>query len=802
MINFQQRIVVTGIGIITSLGTGIEKNFKDIISGKSGIKPIDLFDTKFYRNNLYAYISDVDIGREFSKKEKDRTDRCYKLLEIAAKNAIDDAKLSNEEISSSKVGLYLGSIMAGDFFAHELQSTMLKHKKYLRNNAYFMQKHVYADLLARKLQINGPRMLISTACTASTVAISIAAQSILSGQVDFAFAGGSDPASEYIFAGFHNMRNISMEACAPFSTPEGMTLGEGAGFLLLERLDKALERNARVYAELIGFAMTADANHPTSPDLSGKSHQRLMEKAMIDSGISKLDIGYINVHGTGTKANDKTESVGLNRLFGDDTNKILVSSIKGAVGHILGGAGVVEAAVTIMSIYQQQLIPNVGFNGNREGCDLNIIVENKPLDFDIALSNNYAFGGNNASLVFSKFNSQPNSKISVKRKEDKIVITGIGIISPLGNNKDQLIANLKNDNKSINCSNNIPYFSLTNEKLEDIVKYDTRRADRLGKVILAATQLAFDDAGLGEGIIDLDDLGIISGTAHSHLTSNMAFNEMISKGEPQFGNPIDFANSVTNAGCGLASINLAAKGCNIAISSGQISGIQSIALGYELIKSGREKAVICGGADCLDEFILNSIAGIFKTPRTKDLQIINNVLNGATEKAIFGEGGCYFVLETEESAKARGAHIYCELQGYGTFGGIESESICGDVEISIEMSMKDALNKTQKKPNDISYVIRSDLLMKHQQLGEINAIKKMFGRDILHKTFTPNFGVSSALGPLSLASVIYTQNSKSEKKQSNRSILLNSMSFGGNTCSLILSLPRYRPCILNNSSII
>jgi len=229
--------------------------------------------------------------------------------------------------------------MAGDSHYLERHGAILKGKNGSRSSAYLSPKHAYADVLARKLKIQGPRMVISTACTASALAISIAAENILSGQIDLAFAGGSDPISEFIFTGFHNMRNMSSEPCAPFSMPEGMILGEGAAFLVLERLDKALERNAKIYAELLGYAMTADAVHPTSPDMSGKSHKTLMNKAIAQSNIKDCDVDYINAHGTGTKTNDKTESLGFRLMFEDRLHKIKISSIKGSYWSYLGRCG-------------------------------------------------------------------------------------------------------------------------------------------------------------------------------------------------------------------------------------------------------------------------------------------------------------------------------------------------------------------------------------------------------------------------------------------------------------------------------
>lgn len=774
----KERVVITGIGIITSLGRGIQQNFSKLIDCQTGIKHFKHFNSKEYKSSWYSYC-DEDIDKEFSDKENRRFERSYKMLEIAAKEAAIDAQLIGNGQDAIHAGIYLGSIMAGDEISHQRHKSSLEGRVKYRHCAYFAGKNSYADLLSSRLNLVGPRMMISTACTASSLAIIVAAQHIVSNQVGIAFVGGVDPISEFIFAGFHNMRNVSNSPCSPFSLPEGMTLGEGAGFLILERLDHALARQANIYAELLGFAMTADAYHPTSPDTSGVSHKILMEKAIRDSSLNKSDIDYINLHGTGTKANDKTEALGLKLVFNTEANKVPCSSIKGSIGHTLGGAGTIEAALTIMAVKQQQLLPNIGYTEPRDDCNISIIKEAVKTEINVALSNAYAFGGNNACLALGKYQRE---RTVIKRKANRVVITGIGVISPLGNSKDSLLQNSGQGLVGLRYYNQIPYLGITgsDDELENYFNYDARRADRLGKIILAATQLAFNDAQLDATYLNHNPLGIISGTSYAHLASSLSFNEMVATNKPLYANPFDFANSVANSGCGLASINLGAKGCNISVCSGQMSGNQSITLGYELIKEGKEKILICGGADSLDGFILEAIAAVFKTSRAKDLEQVNALLCEKNEKTLFGEGACYFVLESLTDAEARGAKIYCEINGYHNYAKNSSQSLFGDIEETLNVNLCHALKHSSKNKEEIDVVLYANLLTAQQYIAEKKVIENFFTDKVLKKSFSSLFGVSAAMGPLAMAALI-------NSRINFTTALLNSMSFGGAACSLVIS---------------
>ena len=390
------------MGIITAHGTGIEDNWLNVSRGLSGIKEIESFDSSRYRGRSggeAASFTDTHLDR----LKKNRLDRASLLLIHTVREALLKADIINsihdEDIILS-LGTTLGGMLSGQMF----------HKEAVQNGLDKARVSLVSDYLAhyqpvnifREFDLRGDTIMFSDACASGANAIGYACRCICNGDYSIALCGGYDTMSEFTFAGFNSLMAVSPAMCRPFDiNRDGLVLGEGAGILVLEELQSALGRNANIFAEIIGYGKSSDAYHMTSPDPSGMQASNAINSALKDAGNPEID--YINAHGTGTKFNDAMETAAITLSFGDKAASIPVSSVKPMIGHILGGAGAVEAIISILSIINKTLPPNLNYNTPDPECGLNIVRETSPHEIKTVLSNSFGFGGSNASLIFREY---------------------------------------------------------------------------------------------------------------------------------------------------------------------------------------------------------------------------------------------------------------------------------------------------------------------------------------------------------------------------------------------------------------
>ncbi len=398
-----RRVVVTGVGIVTAHGTGKESNWSRIKSGVSGIKMITSFDSSKYRGKTGGEAGDLrDITPLYHLKEK-RLDRASYLLIHTTREALSDANISaaiKDVPVLLSLGTTLGGMLSGEIFHKEVIDSGLYRARV--SHLFDYLAHYQAINLFKELELKGDYSILSNACASGTDAIGQAFNAIRYGEYDVAICGGYDVMSEFCFAGFNSLMAITPTLCMPFDKKrEGLVLGEGAGILILEEVGHAVGRNARILGEIAGYGASADACHLTSPDPSGTGAAIAINKALKDAGNPRID--YINAHGTGTKYNDIMETNAIVKVFGDAARKIPVSSIKPMIGHLLGGAGAVEAIVSLLSIIHKTLPPNINYKTPDTECALNIVTETMKGDIKTALSNSFGFGGSNASIIIREY---------------------------------------------------------------------------------------------------------------------------------------------------------------------------------------------------------------------------------------------------------------------------------------------------------------------------------------------------------------------------------------------------------------
>jgi len=410
-----RRVVVTGVGLICGVGHHTEEVWQALLAGKSGVAPITGFDAAQFACRIAAEVKNFDPLQYIEKKEARKMGRFIHFAIAAADEALKSAnyKVENEEMAE-RTGVDIGSGIGGfDIIEREHYNLISGGPRKI--SPFFIPAAI-VNLAAGQVSIRhnakGPNEATCTACTTSAHSIGDAARIIKYGDADVMIAGGAEAAITPMgVGGFAAMRALSTRnddperASRPWDKDrDGFVIGEGAGILILEELEHAKQRGATILAEVAGYGMSADANHITQPAENGEGGFRVMRNAMRDAGIQPEQVGYVNAHGTSTPLGDELEAMAIKRAFGDHAYKMAVSSTKSMTGHLLGGAGGLEAGITVLALRDQIVPPTINLDHPGEGCDLDFVPNvARKLDFDYALSNSFGFGGTNGSLVFRRW---------------------------------------------------------------------------------------------------------------------------------------------------------------------------------------------------------------------------------------------------------------------------------------------------------------------------------------------------------------------------------------------------------------
>ena len=405
-----QRVVVTGLGTVNPISEDVEGFWENLISYKNGINTISHFDTTHYKTKIAAEVN-LNLSTFFNKKELNKIDRFTSFALIAADQAINDANI-NDKLDKNRIGVILGSGIGGINTLERQHLRLLKSPK--RVSPYFVPSMI-SDIapghISIKYGFKGTNFSVVSACASSNHAIGMAFKSIKYNESDIIVTGGSEAGiTPLSIAGFMNMKALSTEsdinnASIPFDlNRNGFVMGEGSGILILESLESALKRNAKIYAEITGYGSSADAYHLTSPAPNGEGAKRAMSMALNEANIKPDDIDYINAHGTSTYYNDLHETQAIKSLFKKHAYNLSISSTKSNIGHLLGASGAVEAIATIKSINNSFITPTINYKTKDPQCDLDYTPnKGKEKNIQHAISNNFGFGGHNASILISKF---------------------------------------------------------------------------------------------------------------------------------------------------------------------------------------------------------------------------------------------------------------------------------------------------------------------------------------------------------------------------------------------------------------
>lgn len=407
------RVVVTGVGAVTPLGTGVDRFWERMVRGENAVGPITLMDASEYTTRIAAEVKDFNAEDWLDKKEARRIDRCIAFAAAAARMAVDDSGLKAEGELAHEVGVLIGSGIGGLTFLGE------QHRRLVEGGpskvSPFLVPYMIPDMCSGYVSImhgfKGPNTCVVTACSTGANALGDAFHIIKRGEARAMLAGGAEaPVNELGLSGFCSARAMSQRnddpthASRPFDKDrDGFVIGEGSAVFVLEDRDLAIARGAKVYGEIVGYAMTGDAYHITQPDPEVEGATRAMILAMRRAGVKPEDVGYMNAHGTSTYYNDKGETLAIKKAFGDAARSLPISSTKSMIGHTLGAAGAIEALICLLAIRDGILPPTINYQTPDPECDLDYIPnEARKSSLDVAMSNSYGFGGHNVSLVLKR----------------------------------------------------------------------------------------------------------------------------------------------------------------------------------------------------------------------------------------------------------------------------------------------------------------------------------------------------------------------------------------------------------------
>lgn len=410
----QRRVVITGLGVVSAAGNELDRFWNNVVEGNCGIKAIERFDASGFTTRIAAQVTGFKPEEYVSRKDARRMDRFVQYACAAARMAVLDARLEVKPAETGQIGVWIGSGIGG-IETFEKQHFALQERGAGGISPFFipmMIPNMAAGQVAIMLGAQGPCACTVTACASGTDSIGEAFQLIRNGKADVMVSGGAEaPITPMAIGGFCSMKAMStandepLKACRPFDlNRSGFVMGEGAGILILEEMEHALERGAKIYAELTGYGASADAYHMVQPDATGKGAILAFAMALADAGITPDRVNYINAHGTGTQLNDQVETSVIRHVFGQHSDNMVVSSIKPVAGHMLGAAGAVELIATVLTIVHNRVPPTINLEDPDPLCDLDYVGgQARDMEIDTALSDSLGFGGHNAALVVTKF---------------------------------------------------------------------------------------------------------------------------------------------------------------------------------------------------------------------------------------------------------------------------------------------------------------------------------------------------------------------------------------------------------------
>jgi 3-oxoacyl-[acyl-carrier-protein] synthase II len=612
----RERIAVTGLGLVSALGFGREQSFARLCAGERGIGPVSLFDTRGLKSQIAAEVKGLDVpaiaprGEDWSRSDT--------LAFLAAREALSQAR----HVQGAPLALALGGTTGGMYETERALEKLAPDGISPQDARRLLDfpLAVSVERVSRALGSVTQSATVCSACSSGAVAIALAASWLLSGRAERVVAGGVDGLCQLTFTGFNALGAVDPSPCRPFDVSRaGLTLGEGAGCLLLELESSALARGLPIIAFLSGWAVASEAHHITHPEPSGARAAQVLLDAIRVAGLEPRQIDYVNAHGTGTLQNDAMEARALERVFEADLGRVWLSSSKGQLGHTLGAAGAIEAAITALSLNLGVVPPTAGLEQPEVTTLRHVRAANQPAQLRAALSSSFGFGGACAVLAFEAPNAEPRQLEQPKRSA--IVISGAASFGLRG-----LLGGLESASY---LADTTPPSEPVPEPLRLLDPERSRRFGRTSALVVAGAERALRDAEL-----DPAGVGFVVGSAFGDVERSVRFLQKLLAQGPKFASPAEFPQLIASTGSGNASLYLGLTGPCLSVSEFATSGESALSVAVSLLELGLASAVLAGSAEARDAIVDAVLGDARGVPRS--------------------EGAGFVVLEGSSDARRRG----------------------------------------------------------------------------------------------------------------------------------------------------
>ncbi|TDD72709.1 3-ketoacyl-ACP synthase [Jiangella aurantiaca] len=766
------RVAVHAVGAVTALGEDAAALWTGARDGRVGIRPVQRLDLTGVRTKLGGEV-DAPIGtiHRFPQPGGYR-DRVVELALHAADEAVTTAGPVIGRAGTDRCGVVYGTCNAGLLSGREWLAAVDRGERPAPGLAPMSTPQAAAEALAGAFGFGGPVVSVNTACASGANAIGWAADLIRSGQADLVLAGGADAFSDVLFAGFHSLEALSADPARPYSQGRsGLSLGEGAAFLVLVRED--LAEPDEVLAWLGGYGLSADGYHPTAPRPDGSGASRAIATALRTAGVAAADVGYVNGHGTGTEKNDPAETLAIRAALGSAADDVVVSSTKSVIGHLLGAAGAAEAVVTVRALEQRTVPPTASYLGPDPACDLDYApLDARPLDSRVAVSNNFAFGGSNASLVLLRSDDERRPPAPGL---DEVVVTGQSLLGPFGDGVAAARA-------ALDAGTPIPAdpqgraATMTVDPEPYLSRKARRRMDRMTVTAVVTAAKALAQAGYVDAA-DRAGIGVILGTSAGPVESMARFTRGVLADGASGADPAVFPSTVYNQAAGQVAQQLGLYGPTSTVSAGHASGAAALAYGYELVRTGRADTIVCLALDLIDDLVVRAyrdLGVLSRTPGDRRFAITD------TSVAI--------VLERRETARRRGRRPMAELAGYGAASRIRPGGVSWDIDGDASArAVTQALRAAGAAPDEITRLWPAAAGLEPADRGERSGLANAFGGR-LPALRTPKAVLGEPVGPGGALSAALAVDELAGDPHGGAA-LVHATSLGGSAMSLVL-----RPC--------
>jgi 3-oxoacyl-[acyl-carrier-protein] synthase II len=787
----RQRVVVTGMGAITSQGNSLREFWDGVSNGRVAIRNVRHMSMDGYRTRLGGEVQDPAAPEHSYLNPDGFRDRAIDFTIKAAEEAMANCGVQVGAIPAERWGVVIGTCNAGLLAGEEWYRRRKRGEQPDPRLVLLVPPQAFAEALSGIFGLRGPVLSVDTACAASANAIGYAGELIRNGQADAVLTGGADAFSDILYAGFNSLESLSPEPAAPYSRDrKGLSLGEGSGMLVLMREDLARQHDAPVLAEILGYGLSADGYHPTAPHPEGRGAARAIQTALAQGGVAPDEVRYVNSHGTGTPKNDPAETAATKVGLGEQAaHRAAVSSTKSMIGHLLGGAGAIEAISTVKTLEHQLAPPTASYTEPDPECDLDYISEGpRAMEIGIALSNNFAFGGANASVVFARAGARPQGPPMPRL--DRVVITGLGALTSAGTDVPALWAAYTAGRDCTTLEDGVRIGRVDFSPGDFLGPKERKRVDGLGLFSIIASRQALSDAALELSDENRTRVGAILGTGVGPMESMEGFAAGVIEEGAGGANPAVFPNTVYNAAGGQVAIKIGALGSASTVTVGHAAGASSLCYGYDLAATDHADAVLCLGADSLTDSVIAAY---------RELGVLGSPADGGGSPADGGAGtaeggdspgmalaeaGVAVLVERLGAARERGARIHGEMLGYAITSDARGIGRMDPDGEGLERAMRLALEHAGVPARELAAVWATRCGLAVADEAEAKAIERVLGTDV--KVNAPKLLLGEPMGAGASLSVALAL-AAWEHDTDVGPVLINSTSLGGTNFAIVLA---------------